>query len=265
MPANLPIELQLQILEYADFTQLPILAQVCHAWHAYVTTSVFFPHRYTYYVLSEPEKPAHPNPHERRFLRPFFHKLLCYLTHFIRFEEEGQLVGCHVEFEQYDDYGRMDWSSLLRNVPVTSLDFRPYGNDITILPTFQTPPTDLKRLARCIPSEPEYLDIGHPSVLWKGYLEIVEVEGQEGEKGGEEEKGKTIHELFRIITERANRRYLPSPLNGSDPTMVVKTVPELDEYPQFSFPPALRLATMSGDMDFFGGGGRVSRIVKIVV
>ncbi|RVD87227.1 uncharacterized protein DFL_001469 [Arthrobotrys flagrans] len=274
----LPIELQLQILESADFTQLPTLARVCHAWRSHITTSpTLIPHRYTYYTLSGTDSK------DSGAKLVYFHKLISYLSHFIRFEGGGQLYPCHIDFDESNnnddevnmgegggDMEKNGMDDLLKNTPITQLDYTLFGSDYVLLQEANTPSTDLANLVRsCLPLELLYLDIGHPSILWNlpiddpQSLAISSLTEREEEEEGEEGGKATIHPLLRIITEMANLRYVARPRNGSDPTMVVKIMPELHEYPGMVFASEIKFASTAEDMKVFGKG-RIKKIMKLV-
>ncbi|KAK6518766.1 hypothetical protein TWF506_005904 [Arthrobotrys conoides] len=389
---SLPLELQLQILEASDFTDLPTLSRVCSTWRNHIFESpAILSNRYTYYFQPD----SQPKP-------VYFHKLLHHLTHFIRFEDNGKLYPCYVEFNDVEegtdvengDTTQPSMEEILKSTTVTKVDYRIFGGDSSFLPTAKVPPTVLPFLKDRVPSELVYLDIGHPSVLWKTVLPedpdavVLTIssdasegeEGEEGEEGGEypnavvliissdaskgeeeegeeseergqergqergddpdavvltispntseckergeeqgeergeggeegggergeeeegeereakeeeeeeveikveikeeeeegekeekggvtEDEGGFIDELFKILSYRANLRYVAEPQNKSASVMVVKLALEAYEYPTMEFPPTLEFASMAEDMRLFRPG-RVKKIVRLVV
>ncbi|KAK6331326.1 hypothetical protein TWF730_004408 [Orbilia blumenaviensis] len=86
----IPIELQLLIIELAEWTQLPTLQQVCSGWRAFIlrhinTSPTILAGRYTFHpsILSDDQP-------------PYFHQIFTYLTHYLYVE--GSFYPCHIEF-----------------------------------------------------------------------------------------------------------------------------------------------------------------------
>ncbi|EGX45743.1 hypothetical protein AOL_s00140g59 [Orbilia oligospora ATCC 24927] len=167
---SLPLELQFQILKAADFTDLPTLSRVCTTWRDYLLQSpAIISNRYTYYPYPDTPKPV------------YFHKLLYHLSHFVRFEDGGELYPCHVEFNDIkeeegeegviyidvnEDWTEMTMADLLIDVPVTRLEYGIFGNDVSFISAASAPAAVISHLEEQVPSELLYLDIGHPSILW---------------------------------------------------------------------------------------------------
>ncbi|KAK6501993.1 hypothetical protein TWF481_009811 [Arthrobotrys musiformis] len=93
---TLPAELQLQIIESAEWTQIPTLSQVCSLWRNHIRQYIdtkFFTRRYT-----QPEYEA-PLPQPI----PCFHRCVTYITHLIRLEDH-EYHPCRVDFnDDVDD------------------------------------------------------------------------------------------------------------------------------------------------------------------
>ncbi|KAF3207877.1 hypothetical protein TWF192_007886 [Orbilia oligospora] len=296
MAPSLPLELQFQILKVADFTDLPTLSRVCTTWRDYLLQSpAIIPNRYTYYPYPDTLKPV------------YFHKLLYHLSHFIRFEDGGELYPCHVEFNDIkeeegeegviyidvnEDWTEMSMADLLKDVPVTKLEYGVFGNDVSFISAASASAAVISHLKEQVPSELLYLDIGHPSILWKlmpfdnpnasvsaGLADTLEGEGEDGDGDGDEnededederregdEQRGPIRGALKLLTQRANMRYVARPLNGSDAVTVVKVVPELHEYLGIEFPENLEMdfASMPEERRIFKPG-RVERIVRLTV
>ncbi|KAF3173270.1 hypothetical protein TWF225_005539 [Orbilia oligospora] len=291
---SLPLELQFQILKAADFTDLPTLSRVCTTWRDYLLQSpAIISNRYTYYPYPETPRPV------------YFHKLLYHLSHFIRFEDGGELYPCHVEFNDIkeeegeegviyidvnEDWTEMTMADLLKDVPVTKLEYGVFGNDVSFISAASASPAVISHIEKQVPSELLYLDIGHPSVLWNlmpfdnpdaavstslaDTLEGEDGDGDENEDEDEDEDEESeggeqrgpIRGALKLLTQRANMRYDARPLNGSDAVTVVKVVPELHEYLDIEFPANLEIgfASMPEERRMFKPG-RVERIVRLMV
>ncbi|KAK6518767.1 hypothetical protein TWF506_005905 [Arthrobotrys conoides] len=91
---TLPYELQLVIIEIADWTQLPTLYDVCQIWRDYIRNFVntrFLPDRYTYQRL-----PLDIRNRPRQDPPWHFHRVLRYITHVIYID--GEFHFAHLEF-----------------------------------------------------------------------------------------------------------------------------------------------------------------------
>ncbi|EGX45744.1 hypothetical protein AOL_s00140g60 [Orbilia oligospora ATCC 24927] len=94
---RLPMELQLQILEAVDFTQIPTLIQVCTAWrsyiHAHIHSHRFLARRYA----------VHPRTVDAGTLPPLpgYHLGILYLTHLLL--AKGEYHPCHIEFYEEEE------------------------------------------------------------------------------------------------------------------------------------------------------------------
>ncbi|KAK6503855.1 hypothetical protein TWF481_008860 [Arthrobotrys musiformis] len=277
---RLPPELHLQILHFADITQLPVLAQVCRSWRQHILHSpTFLPTKYTYFTPDEPDghKPV-----------VYFHRFITYITHFIRFEDGGRVFPCYVEFTGDNDGGstttsahqsNVDILNILRDVPVANLTLGCFSTDPILL---MGEGRLAGHLSQCLPSPPEYLDIGHPSILWKLPLEPFSTTsenetspqdqgcGEEDklEEDGAEGRGNNLRSLLRVLSDMANRRFVARPQNGSAPTMVVRVVPELHEYKyaflDAKYPDEIQFASMPEYLGRFEGG-RVKAIIRFLV
>ncbi|KAK6518765.1 hypothetical protein TWF506_005903 [Arthrobotrys conoides] len=119
---HLPIELQLQILEAADFTQIPILLQVCTSWRNYIYTHIHSPR----FLVSR--YAVHPRAVKADSLPPLpgYHVGITYLTHLLLIEETYH--PCHIEFYN-------DGEEKRGQRPKTSfLNWRIFVDDRCILP-----------------------------------------------------------------------------------------------------------------------------------
>ncbi|KAK6503856.1 hypothetical protein TWF481_008861 [Arthrobotrys musiformis] len=87
----LPLEIQLIILEHAPWESHPALSLVCHAWRTFLlTSSSILRNRYKSYKL--PLNRA-KGP-KTRFEEPLYHKVLSYLTHYVRMDD-GDYHACY--------------------------------------------------------------------------------------------------------------------------------------------------------------------------
>ncbi|KAK6515932.1 hypothetical protein TWF281_004524 [Arthrobotrys megalospora] len=93
MLPHLPLEIQLLILEYAPWECHPTLSLVCHKWRSFVRTSPsVIKNRYTSYTLPR----GHANGPKTTFDGPLYHRILSYLTHYVRMDD-GIYHPCYLK------------------------------------------------------------------------------------------------------------------------------------------------------------------------
>ncbi|KAK6331327.1 hypothetical protein TWF730_004409 [Orbilia blumenaviensis] len=206
MAPFLPAELQFQIIEASHWTILPVLSQVCSLWRHHIKTSkALLESKYTYFPRNENlEIPA-----------VCFHRAVTWITHFVRFEDE-KLRLCHIDDD--DDVKKLKGGVEI-DTAAMEFNWRLFADD-----PLRLQPTD-GQITNCAPSQPDYLDVGHPSVLCKFTLEH-----KPGKPFIPMQRDRNVGRLFAILIENANWRWASAPLSGTPRAKVVRVVPELYDF-----------------------------------
>ncbi|KAK6519333.1 hypothetical protein TWF281_003168 [Arthrobotrys megalospora] len=243
---TLPTEIQLQVLESADWTQLPILAQVCHAWRDYIkrhlNTAKFLPKRYTYVDKTDYFTPDMlPLDGLSPPCDPYIHRCITHITHLIRLEDD-RFHPCRIDFHD-DNHDNDDDtqdpvleaatipSSVRRRVqvhnsadlPITVVSWRLYSQDPVVLPGGITDTTTP------IPTSPLSSLHGHctPWPITKNRIKHITTFSVDLTVPGihytfePSTDIETNADLFRIIRRLSETRWdllSPSPISASDLT-----------------------------------------------
>ncbi|KAF3207876.1 hypothetical protein TWF106_007111 [Orbilia oligospora] len=132
---RLPMELQLQILEAADFIQLPTLIQVCTAWqnhiHAHIHSHRFMARRYAVHPRAvDAEYPTQfgYETADAGTLPPLpgYHLGILYPTHLLL--AKGEYHPCHIEFYEEEE------KTLGRQPKISSSSWRIFKDDQCVHP-----------------------------------------------------------------------------------------------------------------------------------
>ncbi|KAK6360598.1 hypothetical protein TWF730_006736 [Orbilia blumenaviensis] len=96
----LPLELHLQILSHAHWSSYPSLSLVCKSWRYFLKNSPLVQrNKYADLRLIEDfMRLPTPPPVPVHFPDRCFHRIITFLTHFIRFR--GKLYPCNIDFER---------------------------------------------------------------------------------------------------------------------------------------------------------------------
>ncbi|KAK6515928.1 hypothetical protein TWF281_004520 [Arthrobotrys megalospora] len=175
--------------------------------------------------------------------------------------EGGKLYPCHLDVEGDNDatYSSEGLNNL-GDIPITNFNLRFFSGDAVVLPNSKTDGTkiSLSSLVECIPSPIDYLDIGHPSIIWKTTLEEAPGIPPELVEGAD-----TIIGLFQNLAVNANNRWVAKPQNGGEPVKLVKVIAEFHDYLTIGIEMLeLKFATVAEDERVLR---RVREVVRFVV